>query len=305
MLKSILSICIMGAFGMLIVAFVQPTLATKVVDRVLGTFIADSTAETLPNMFPNIIDGNVINIENKPLLSFLDSNKRRGTQTPLDIESIIDATNNERVKAGLLPLAVNTKLNASAKIKVEDMINRQYFEHAAPTGENVSDLGQRVEYNYVIMGENLAMGNFISAEDLVKAWMDSPGHRENIMSLNYQDIGVFAMKGMYQGREVWFAVQHFGTTRNACPVINQTLKNSIDTLNASLKKRDAQISALRIKIEAEDHPDGDEYRRMIAEFNRLVKEYNTELAASQKLITQYNAQVVAFNNCLAQYQKQS
>jgi uncharacterized protein YkwD len=293
----------MGAFGMLVVAFVQPTLATKVVDRVLGTFISDSTVDTLPNLFPDIIEGNVINIESKPLFSFLENNKRRGIQTPLDIESIIDATNNERVKGGLLPLAVNTKLNASAKIKVEDMIKRQYFEHVSPTGENVSDLGHRVEYNYVIMGENLAMGNFVSAEDLLKAWMDSPGHRENIMSLNYQDIGVSAMKGVYQGREVWFAVQHFGTTRNACPIINQTLKSSIDAMNASLKKRDAQISALRVKIEAEDHPDGDEYRRMIAEFNTLVKEYNTELAASQKLITQYNTQVVAFNTCLAQYQK--
>jgi hypothetical protein len=303
MLKSILSICIMGAFGMLIMAFVQPTLASKVVDRVLGTFISDSAVDTLPNLFPDFIEGNGINIESKPLFSFLENNKRRGTQTPIDIESIIDATNNERVKAGLLPLAVDAKLNASAKIKVEDMIKRQYFEHVSPTGENVSDLGYRVEYNYVIMGENLALGNFVSAEDLLKAWMNSPGHRENILSLNYQDIGVSAMKGMYQGREVWFAVQHFGTTRNACPIINQTLKSSIDAMNASLKKRDAQISALRVKIEAEDHPDGDEYRRMIAEFNTLVKEYNTELAASQKLITQYNAQVVAFNTCLAQYQK--
>lgn len=287
---------------MLVIALIQPTLATKVVDRVLGTFIASHTAETLPNLLPDLIESKTINIDNTPLLKLFDTRKR-GTPAPLDIESIIDATNKERVAAGLLPLGVNEKLNASAKIKVEDMIKRQYFEHASPTGENVSDLGDMVGYNYVIMGENLALGNFTNATDLLTAWMESPGHRANIVSLNYQDIGVYAAKGMYEGREVWFAVQHFGTTRNACPVINQELKNNIDVLNLSLKKRDAQISALRAKIEDEDHPDGDEYRRMISEFNRLVKEYNTELAASQKLISQYNAQVVAFNTCLAQYQK--
>jgi uncharacterized protein YkwD len=285
-------------FGMLIISVVKPTVATQVVDQVLGTFTMTGAVEPIPKIISSIEQTAQ---DTKPLFSFFDNKK--APKIPLESAAIIEATNKERVKAGLAPLAANEKLTASAKLKVDDMIKLQYFEHRSPTGQNVSDLGDKVGYAYVVMGENLALGNFANATELVTAWMNSPGHRANILNGSYEEMGAYALKANYQGREVWFAVQHFGTTRNACPIINAELKARIDIANNDLKERDAVLKIMRSKIEAPNHPTGEEYSIMINTFNRLVKEYNAKLAESQKLITQYNAQVVAFNKCLAAYQK--
>jgi uncharacterized protein YkwD len=90
------------------------------------------------------------------------------------------------------------------------MFENQYFAHESPTGEKVSDLAKKFGYDFLLIGENLAMGNFSSDEDLVLAWMESPGHRENILNEKYQEIGVAVKKGIFEGKEVWIAVQHFG-----------------------------------------------------------------------------------------------
>jgi len=221
----------------------------------------------------------------------------------LTAANIIDATNKERVALGLTPLTPNDKLSASAKLKVDDMVSKGYFEHVSPTGVTVSDLGNTVGYNYVIMGENLALGNFTGADDLVQAWMKSPGHRANILNTSYMEIGIYAAQGEYQGRKVWFAVQHFGTTRGACPVVNQSLKNDIDTLNRSLKAKEKQITTLRAEIEMTSDKSSESYANKVSTFNALVASYNAELAVSQQSIAKYNKQVVSFNSCLSKYQK--
>ncbi len=225
------------------------------------------------------------------------------TTSPFSVGNIVEATNQERIKAGLPPLSINGKLNQSAAIKTNDMIVRQYFEHVSPSGESVSDLGSKVGYDYIVMGENLALGDFKNAAELLKAWMDSPGHRANILNTGYQEIGVSAMRGEYQGRTVWFAVQHFGTARTTCPAISTSLKQSIDSINADLKRRQAQIATEKAILESPDRPTGEEYQQKVAAFNALVAQYNALLSTSQSKILQYNAQVSAFNKCLSQYQK--
>jgi uncharacterized protein YkwD len=234
--------------------------------------------------------------EQKPATSSKD-------KTSLTTENIIEATNAERIKAGLTPLKANTLLTASAKLKTDDMIKRQYFEHVSPSGEGVSDLGRKVGYDYILMGENLALGNFGSAKELVDAWMNSPGHRANILNTGYQEIGIYAAKGTYEGRTVWFSVQHFGTARGACPAINEKLKASIDTANARLRAQEEQIEDMRATLESPNRPTGSEYEKLVTEFNALVAKYNADLAATQKNISTYNAQVKTFNACLAMYQK--
>lgn len=220
----------------------------------------------------------------------------------LTTANIIDATNKERIAKGFLPLTPNEKLTASAKLKTEDMIKNNYFEHVSPKGVTVSDLGNSVGYNYVIMGENLAVGNFTGADDLVTAWMNSPGHRANILNTSYLEVGIFAAQGEYQGRKVWFAVQHFGTTRGACPVVSQSLKSDIDVFNQSLRKQEREIVILRAQLEATTDKTSESYGAQVVAFNALVATYNIELAASQQSIAHYNKQVVAFNNCLSKYQ---
>lgn len=222
--------------------------------------------------------------------------------SPFSIENIVDATNSERIKAGLTPLKTNAKLEQSAKIKVDDMIAHQYFEHTSPSGKTVADLGNEVGYDYVVMGENLALGNFTDASDLLKAWMNSPGHRANILNTSYEDIGVYAAEGTYQGHTVWFAVQHFGTERGVCPALSTSLKSTITSLSAKIKQEESQITALRAQIEDPNHPQGQAYANLIAQFNSIVAIYNSDITNSQQKIAQYNKEVVAFNKCLSQYQ---
>lgn len=214
---------------------------------------------------------------------------------------IINETNKERVKNHLPPLIENTKLDASAAIKVNDMIRNQYFEHTSPNGKSVSDLGKQVGYQYIVLGENLALGNFATASELVNAWMNSPGHRANILSKNYDDIGVFAATGTFEGRTVVFAVQHFGTQKMVCPQIDGTLRSEINTITVDLATRDKYIASLKEKILAETQGDST-YENDITQFNVLVDTYNQIIAVQKQKIAVYNQQVNAFNNCLSRYQ---
>jgi uncharacterized protein YukE len=215
---------------------------------------------------------------------------------------IIEYTNKERVAVGLPPLATNTLLDASAEIKVDDMIARQYFEHQSPTGEGVSDLGKEVGYEYVIMGENLAMGTFLSSAEIVQAWMDSPGHKANILNTKYQDIGVSVKRGVFEDKEVWFAVQHFGTNRSVCPSVNISLKKEIDQINAELKKEEGSISALKKTLEGPGAASSPSYQSDVQTFNKKVDAYNAKLQISRVQISKYNVQVKEFNRCIATFQ---
>jgi len=309
MLKTIFSFCIIGALGLLVVSFYQPERANQFVDRVLGVFVAQPILE-IPGkvVTPERREANIFYPFIKSSSQGSEGEEQSAAQTEtsgtsLTIQNVIALTNQERIKEGLPPLSTNTKLNSSATLKVDDMVKLQYFEHTSPSGKGVSDLGSEVGYAYVVMGENLALGNFSSAKDLVTAWMNSPGHRANIMNSSYREIGVSLKKANYQGREVWFAVQHFGTTRAVCPIIDQSLKSHIDAMNVELKKRESQIVQKRAQLENSDYETNEEYQKDVAAFNALVKAYNTLLAESQKNIASYNAQVSAFNKCLATYQK--
>jgi uncharacterized protein YkwD len=302
MIKSILSISIMAAIGLFIFAIALPTQANEVVQQVLGKVVTiKGVAITAPNPV------SIVSSEIDTLINKKNTATPSGTpdNSPLSAANIIDATNAERVKAGLPPLKTNDKLAASAKLKVEDMITNQYFEHTSPSGKTVADLGTEVGYSYVVMGENLALGDFSNAQDLLQAWMNSPGHRANILNASYEDMGAYAAQGMYQGHLVWFAVQHFGTQRGVCPVLDTALKTSIDSLNASLQNQESQIAVLRGKIEDPNHVEGQAYSDLIAQFNKMVSTYNADLTISQGEIATYNQEVVAFNKCLTQYQTSS
>lgn len=226
----------------------------------------------------------------------------REEQISINSTDIIEATNKERLAVGLPPFSTNTKLDVSAEVKVDDMTERQYFEHNSPTGEGVSDLGTKAGYQYVIMGENLALGNFTSAKDIVDAWMNSPGHKANILNKRYQEIGVSVKLVNYEGKEVWLAVQHFGTSRSVCPIIDTNLKSTINAINSELKIEEGTIRALKATLETSGAQDDPSYQSSIALFNDKVEAYNAKLAISREKIDLYNKQVRAFNFCIATFQ---
>lgn len=218
------------------------------------------------NRLPGIIEEGRVILTPLPLRSTEDN-----PQSYLTKSGVIDFTNRERIKHGLIPLKENEKLNSSAGTKAEDMFLKQYFEHQSPTGEKVSDLANEMDYKFIILGENLAMGNFKNDEDLVKAWMDSPGHRENILNPDYQEIGISVIKGTFEGKSVWMVVQHFALPLSACPQIDESLKSEINSNERAIKK------------------------------SKSIIEYNNLIRKNRSLINRYNNQVSALNNCLDNY----
>ena len=215
-------------------------------------------------------------------------------------EGIIEWTNKQREKYGLAPLKENQLLNKSALAKVEDMFENQYFSHYSPSGEGVSDLAKKFGYDFLLIGENLAMGNFSSDEDLVLAWMESPGHRENILNEKYQEIGVAVKKGIFERKEVWIAVQHFGLPSSFCKKPDLSLKEKIEENEKQILELQKELSILRSEIRTLRRWQREEVLRKIDQYNELVLKYNNLIEETKNLIDQYNFQVNSFNQCLSQ-----
>ena len=109
--------------------------------------------------------------------------------------NVLQLINDQRIKNGLEPLKENLELDQAATLKTKDMLNRSYFEHYAH-GMTPWDFINMSGYNYLYAGENLAM-DFNSSEGMVSAWMNSPTHRQNILSPDYNDVGIGIVKGAY------------------------------------------------------------------------------------------------------------
>ncbi|SMF87116.1 uncharacterized protein, YkwD family [Paenibacillus uliginis N3/975] len=107
---------------------------------------------------------------------------------------VVDLVNKERAKAGLKPLTVHDKLTGMAVDKAKDMNNNKYFDHTSPTYGSPFDMMKQYGISYGYAGENIAMGQR-TPEEVMKSWMNSEGHRQNIMSPNFTMIGV----GYYNG----------------------------------------------------------------------------------------------------------
>ncbi len=130
----------------------------------------------------------------------------------ISVADVILETNSQRKTNGLSSLAENSKLNEAADFKMRDMFARQYFDHYGPDQTSgVAELLARFNYPYMMAGENLALGNFKNASELVALWMASPGHRANILNSIYRDIGVGIGYDVFKGRRTIIAVQIFGT----------------------------------------------------------------------------------------------
>lgn len=108
-------------------------------------------------------------------------------------QEVVKLTNAERTKAGLKALQTDDKLMAAAREKSQDMQSKQYFSHTSPTFGSPFDRMKALGITYKSAGENIAQGQR-TPQEVVQAWMDSPGHRANILNANYTHIGVGYVK---------------------------------------------------------------------------------------------------------------
>lgn len=130
----------------------------------------------------------------------------------ISASGILKYTNLERTSKGVLVLKSNQKLNQIALARLNDMDSKQYFGHVSPDGSTVSTLAKEYEYAYSFLGENLIIGNtFDKSADFVEAWMNSPGHRANILNGDFKEIGIALSLREFNGKEQWIGVQVFGT----------------------------------------------------------------------------------------------
>ena len=220
--------------------------------------------------------------------------------TLLTRNGIVLWTNIHRAENGLVPLSENTRLVYAAVEKLNDMFENQYFAHVSPAGLGVTHWVDRAGYEYLIVGENLALGNFEDDADLVQAWMDSPGHRKNILG-NYTEIGAATGRGIFEGRQTWLAVQVFGRPVSDCPQPSVQLQSEINIYETNIKSTENSLTFLKIQIERiapARRAFKEDYSELVNEYNALVAQYNGLVEEFQTMIEEYNGQVKEFNNCV-------
>ncbi len=137
-----------------------------------------------------------------------------GYASQIDPSKIIELTNAQRLNSGLGEVKLNSELSQAAAAKAADMFAENYWAHVSPQGTEpwywISNSG----YKYQHAGENLAR-DFSNPSDIVKAWMASPTHKQNLMDARYKDIGVAVVDGYINGVETTIVVQMFGTPQTS------------------------------------------------------------------------------------------
>lgn len=102
---------------------------------------------------------------------------------------VLQLTNYYRQQQGLHPLQFNSSLNSAAQAHSNDMAHGGFLDHRGSDGSRSSDRARRYGYRSGYVGENIAQG-YRSADDVVAGWMNSSGHRRNILNPNYRDMGI-------------------------------------------------------------------------------------------------------------------
>jgi uncharacterized YkwD family protein/spore coat assembly protein SafA len=103
-------------------------------------------------------------------------------------DDVINLTNAERTKNGLKPLAADWELSRVARYKSADMRDKHYFSHTSPTYGDPFNMMRSFGINYRSAAENIAAGQR-TANEVVQSWMNSPGHRKNILNASYTHMG--------------------------------------------------------------------------------------------------------------------
>ena len=114
---------------------------------------------------------------------------------------VVRLVNVERSKLGLMLVTQNWELSRVARYKSEDMLSHNYFAHQSPTYGSPFVMMENFGIHFSAAGENIAMGQRTPAE-VMNAWMNSPGHRANILSPSYDQIGVGLAKNS-NGSPYW------------------------------------------------------------------------------------------------------
>ncbi|WP_455541844.1 CAP domain-containing protein [Intestinibacter sp.] len=143
--------------------------------------VEDNNPGNDDNQGGNVEDNNQNNNNNNNSTDTTDFSKEQ--------VEVLNLVNKERVAKGLKPLTLNKELSKVATIKSKDMIDNNYFDHTSPTYGSPFDMMKAFNISYKTAGENIAMGQKTPSE-VMNAWMNSSGHRANILNANFTELGV-------------------------------------------------------------------------------------------------------------------
>ena len=116
-------------------------------------------------------------------------------------QQVLDLVNAERTKRGISALTLDSNLSNVATKKSQDMVNKNYFDHTSPTYGSPFDMMKQFGISYRTAGENIAKGQK-TPQEVVTAWMNSEGHRKNILNPNFTNLGVGIAKDS-KGTTYW------------------------------------------------------------------------------------------------------
>lgn len=153
---------------------------------------AEGYIETAKKYIPILKDNNAIETINREInnLTTKISNAKNENHVVSEFEKeVVRLVNIEREKIGVAPLKLHTKLSYVSRLKSLDMQTLGYLSHQSPTYGNVGQMLAQFEIYNIAWGENIAQGQTTPAE-VMRSWMNSPGHKRNLLNATFTHIGV-------------------------------------------------------------------------------------------------------------------
>ncbi len=169
-----------------------------------------------------------------------------GIASSITAEELIDLTNQKRQEYGLSELEFNEVLSLAAQQKGADMIAQNYWAHTSPEGITPWAFFKNADYQYLYAGENLAR-DFLSSDSVITAWMNSPTHKDNILSSRYQDIGIAVIHDTFQGQETTLVVQLFGVETGSILLQTGKISQSAEAMLAEINVQ-TKVAGLKDKL---------------------------------------------------------
>jgi len=217
----------------------------------------------------------------------------------LSDHNVFVQTNFERNNYGLGSFSRSSQLDQIALQKLNDMATQNYFAHVSPQGLDIGDVASRAGYQYAVIAENLALGDFLSEADLLSAWMASPGHRANILNGNFTHLGLAVRRIVFDGEMVWLGVQVFAKPLSLCRRPNDDLRGQILTNRAEIESEIEALADLKELIDGSlNSTDQSRLGDLVDSYNARARSLNNLIRVTEASIVAYNSEVRTYNRCV-------
>jgi uncharacterized protein YkwD len=123
--------------------------------------------------------------------------------------SLLTAINSARAAAGVAPLRASSTLTSAASWQSRALARAGYLDHTSPDGSTLVDRLMRARWRGMAAGEDLAVAG--APADAVAMWLQSPGHRENLLRPSFRTVGLGLARGVWNGREAFYVTADFAT----------------------------------------------------------------------------------------------